>query len=565
MSSSARETGHSPCAWTALVAALLLPLALLFATDAPAQQRKAPPPRLFVGLGDLHHPVSTSNRLAQRFFNQGLTFVYAFNHQEAVRSFQRAAELDPKLAIAHWGMALALGPNYNSGMDSERAERARQALRRAEAIAAREPSTSAAERDYIAALQPRFAPSDASGVDPAEAYEVAMRALAQRYPDDPDAATLFADSMMTPRAWNLWNADGTPAPGTEEIVATLESVLARHPEHVGANHFYIHAIEASPNPGRGLPSADRLTRLAPAAGHLVHMPAHIYDRVGDHAAAARANKAAVEADDAYIRQLGSPNPYQRYYAHNLHFLAISYTNQGRYRDAIATAKAFAKRVAINVPGVPRLAEYMPAVALINVRFEKWDEIAKLPAPPEAYGALRAVWHFARGMAFAGRGRPNAARAERDALARTMAAIPADEMWGRSLAADVFGIAVGMLDASIAVLRNDTAGAIATLRRAAAAEDALAYDEPAVWYIPARESLARVLLATGDPAEAETVLRDELSRRPHSGRALFILAESQRRQLLDAAAVERDFERAWKDADTQPRIGGTAVSPLFGER
>ena len=218
-----------------------------------------------------------------------------------------------------------------------------------------------------------------------------------------------------------------------------------------------------------------------------------------------------------------------------------------------------------MPAAPRLADYMPAVALINVRFEKWDEVVKLPAPPKAYGALRAVWHFARGMAFAGSARPNAARAERDGLARTMAAIPADEMWGRSTAADVFAIAIGLLDANIAVLRNDTAVAVATLQRAAEAEDALAYDEPSVWYLPPRESLAGVLLAGGDPAGAEKVLRDELSRRPQSGRALFILADAQRRQLLDATAVERDFDRAWKDADTQPRIGGGAVSRLFGAR
>jgi hypothetical protein len=295
------------------------------------------------------------------------------------------------------------------------------------------------------------------------------------------------------------------------------------------------------------------------------MPAHIYDRVGNHAAAARANKAAVDADEAYLRQLAAPNPYQRYYAHNLHFLAVSYTSQGRYRDAIRAARAFARRVAAGAPGVPRLAEYLPGVALINVRFEKWDEIARLPAPPTAYPGLRAVWHFARGMAFAGRGQSKAAQAQRDALERTMAAIPEHEMWGRSRARDVFAIALGMLEANIAVLRNDTAEAIALLRAAAATEDAQPYDEPSVWYVPPREPLAGLLLAGADAAGAEQVLRDELSRRPNSGRALFILAAAQRMQQKDYAAVEGDFERAWKAADAEPRIGGGAVSRLFGAR
>ena len=546
--------------------ALLLPLALQLALplDAsaqhhPAQHHRARPAkprteqavRLFAGLGDLHHPVSTRNPLAQKFFDQGLTFVYAFNHQEAVRSFERAAELDPDLAIAHWGIALALGPNYNAGIDEARAERARAVLRRADEIAARSGRTTPAERDYIAALKLRFAAP--GGLETAGKYQDAMRQLMQRYPDDPDAATLFADSAMTPRAWKLWNADGTPAPGTDEIVATLEAVLARHPDHVGANHLYIHAIEASPNPARGLASAGRLLRLAPAAGHLLHMPAHIYDRVGDHAAAARSNEAAVAADEAYFRQLAMRNPYQGYYVHNLHFLAISYTHQGRYRDAMRAVRAFARRVGLNSPGTPRLPDYLPAPTLINVRFEQWDAVLARPAPPESYRSLRAVWHFGRGMAFAGKGRLDAAIRQRAALAKVLTGVPADEGWGRSKASDVFAVAAGMLDARIALLRNDRDEAIARLRAAAAIEDTLAYQEPAVWYIPPREALADELLAAGRGEEAEQVIRDELARRPNSGRALHVLIAALRAQGKDATDAVRAFAAAWKDADTIPRV------------
>ena len=547
-------------AWR-LACAGMLCAALWFPVIAAAAQHAAPKPATLVdGLGHLHHPVSTQNALAQRFFDQGLTFVYAFNHQEAVRSFRRVAELDPQLAMAHWGIALALGPNYNARMDEAQPEEARHALQRAADLAAGNPSTTEAERSYIAALTLRFAEtSDLASTAAADNYRDAMRELMRHNPDDPDAAALFADSVMTPHAWRLWNADGTPAEGTSEIIGVLESVLAKNPDHIGANHFYIHAVEASPNPERGLPSADRLMVLAPAAGHLLHMPAHIYDRVGLHAAAARANAAAVAADRAYLNKLVGSNPYAGYFNHNLHFLAIAKTNAGRYRDAIRAAKAFAHRVGSNAPGIPRLEEYLPAVALIDVRFGKWDEISRLPAPPKSYAGLRAVWHFARGMARAAKGQPDAAQRERDAMTKTLAAISAEERWGNNAAADIFAIASALLDGNIALSRGDGTEAIERFQAAARVDDALAFDEPAPWYIPPREALARAMLEAGDAAGAENVLREELARRPKGGRALFALIKAMQQQAKPTVALEQEFAVAWKDADVSPWVGYAAPS------
>jgi tetratricopeptide (TPR) repeat protein len=540
---------------------LLSILALLLAQPAIAHPDGSPhqparhgkPATLVQGLGNHHHPVSTKNAQAQRFFDQGLAYVYAFNHQEAIRSFRRGALLDPNLAMAHWGIALALGPNYNAAeLSTAQANAAQAALARAQVLGA---NATGNEQAYIAALVARFAEPLAH--DPAMAaqnYRDAMRAVMQRYPGDPDAATLFADAAMVLRPWRLWNKDGTPAEGTAEILSALESVLARDPNHIGANHFYIHAIEASPYPERALASADRLPRLAPAAGHLVHMAAHIYDRVGDHAASARANAAAVAADRAYFRQSTAPNPYQGYYAHNLHFLAIAHTLQGRYRDAIKAARQFGRQVASTIPDVPGIEGFLPAPALINVRFRKWDEVLKLPRPPRAYAGPLAVWHFARGMALAARGRIKAAEAERVEFAGALAEMPAGEAWGRNRAADVLGIAAAMLDGNLAWALGERSAAIAFFESGVAAEDALSYDEPVPWYLPVREPLGAALLAGGDAAAAENVFVAELGKHPRSGRALFGLAAALKAQGKPVEGAEREFVQAWKNADSQPSLG-----------
>ena len=547
-----REFPRSIAAWI---------LALVQSLPALAHQGEGPappgggrkPPTLVAGLGQHRHVVSTSNASAQRYFDQGLAYVYAFNHQEAGRSFRRAAALDPALAMAHWGVALALGPNYNSAeLNPARAEEARAALQRAQALAG---GASESEQGYVAALAQRYAePLDPDPAKAAQNYRDAMRALMQQYPEDPDAAALFADAAMQLRPWRLWNRDGTGAEGTAEIVTVLEATLKRDPDHIGANHFYIHAIEASPNPERALASAARLPRLAPAAGHLVHMAAHIYDRVGDHAASARANAAAIAADRAYFRQSTAPNPYQGYYAHNLHFLAVAHTMQGRYRDALAAANQFGRHVASTLPDIPGVEGFLPAPALINVRFQRWDRILKLPRPPPAFAGPRAVWHFARGAAFAARGQIARAADERDGFVQALAAVPADEAWGRNRAADIFAVASALLDGYLAVSSGDRVEAVRHFTRAAAAEDALAYDEPAPWYVPAREPLGAVLLASGDAAGAEQVFNAELARHLRSGRALFGLAAALKAQGKPAAAIEQQFARAWKNADSVPRLG-----------
>lgn len=358
---------------------------------------------LVTGLGDHHHPVSTQNEEAQLFFDQGLKWIFAFNHDEAVRSFKRAAELDPQLAMAYWGIAYALGPNINLDVDLEREKAAYEATQKALTLASKAPEH---ERAYIEALAKRYS------IDPnadlkklAVDFKNAMGELARRYPDDLDAATLYAESAMDLRPWQLWNKDGTPAEGTEEIVAVLESVLRRNPNHIGANHYYIHAVEASPHPEWALPSAERLETLAPAAGHLVHMPAHIYMRIGDYEAAARRNEIAVMADRAYFQAGNMQGIYGLgYYSHNLHFLAIAHAMQGRFSDAKKAADQLVEHVGPYVKDISLLEGFMPTPMLILVRFHQWEDILKLPQPDPNMALTTALWHFARGMAYAATGK-----------------------------------------------------------------------------------------------------------------------------------------------------------------
>jgi hypothetical protein len=522
----------------------------LFAHDHAAHEAR--PATLVQGLGNLHHPVSTRNPLAQRFFDQGLTCVYAFMHEEAVRSFQRAAALDPKLAMAHWGIALALGPNYNMEMETEPGRRALAAIRRAQELA---PGASGPEQAYIAALATRY--TDQLDIDPRKPnldYKDAMRALMQRYPDDLDAATLYADSMMVLRPWQLWSADGKRAEGTEQIVAALESVLRRDPNHLGANHLYIHAIEASPRPERGLPSADRLRTLAPAAGHLVHMPAHIYDRVGDYAGAVAANVSGAADDRAYIKRNGPGGMYpMMYYSHNLHFLAIANAMQGHYREARAAADQLQRHVTPAIKDMPMLEGFLPTATLIAVHFRRWDEVMKLPQPPANLPASTALRHFARGMALAARGDSSAAKLERAQLGEAADAVPKNATWGNNKPADVLRVAAGMLDGQIAVVNADAKSAMAEFAAAAKVEDELAYDEPQPWPLPVRETWGAALLSAGDAAGAEAVFRAELAKHPRSGRALFGLAAALKAQGKPSASVERQFAVAWRGADTKLSI------------
>jgi tetratricopeptide (TPR) repeat protein len=389
----------------------------------------------------------------------------------------------------------------------------------------------------------------------ARRYADAMRALAAAYPDDLDAATLYAESLMNLNAWKLWALDGTPAPGTLEIVAVLESVLARDPNHLGANHYYIHTVEASRDPGRALPSAMRLERLAPAAGHLSHMPAHVYARTGDQAGAARANLAGAGADREYLKSAPADSFYAlAYYPHNLHFLADSEMMRGRFAAAKAAADEVAALMAPHTQMMPMVESLITMQTSVLLRFGRHDEILALADPGAERPVERAWWRFARGVAFARTGRAEEAAAERAALAGAIAAVPDEALFGGTgleSAKTILALASTVLDARIAWARGDRDEAIERWTRAVDAADRVPYDEPPVWFYPVRESLGAALLQAGRPADAERVFRDDLVRHPRNARSLFGLHESLVQQHKDADAdwVKRAFDEAWRDADT----------------
>src|SRR6202049_2619893 len=371
---------------------------------------KTHPVTLVTGLGDLHHPVSTHNSEAQQFFDQGLRFIYAFNHDEAARSFQHAADLDPKMAMAYWGVAEAVGPNYNDPADSERYKHAHDAVQKAVELSAGGPPN---EQAYIQAMGKRF-PADPNSdlKKAAEEYHDAMRQVSAQFPDDLDAATLFAESGMNLHPWGLWHQDGTPEAGTDEIVATLESVMKRDPNHLGAIHYYIHAVEASNDPQRALAGANKLASLAPGAGHIVHMPAHIYIRTGDYDAAVKTNEKAAEVDRAYLKASGEQGIYpMMYYSHNLHFVAMCGAMNGRYAEARKNADLLAANVGPHVKEMPPLEGFMTIPMAGEVRFHHCTEILKMPAPDAGQKTATVFWHFGRGLAFAGTGKLAEAEAE----------------------------------------------------------------------------------------------------------------------------------------------------------
>ncbi|MGV0104340.1 Tetratricopeptide repeat protein [Nostoc sp. DSM 114160] len=512
------------------------------------------PYNLISGLGTIHHPVSTSNPQAQKFFDQGLNLIYAFNHDEAVRSFQYAAKLDPHLAIAYWGVALALGPNINSEIDPNRELAAYQAVQQALALSTQ---ASTPERDYINALAKRYSQdADADLYQLAVDYAKAMGNLVKRYPDDLDAATLYAESLMDLHPWQHWTKDGKPQPDTEEIVAVLESVLKRNPNHAGANHYYIHAVEASPSPERALVSANRLGTLAPAAGHLVHMPSHIYFRVGDYQGAMQANELAIAQDDIYIKKYQVQGTYpMMYYNHNVHFLMVASSMAGRYEDALKSAdKLVANATAID-PYAPMLEGFLGSKMLIQTRFSDWDAIFKTPAPEAKLPTTSALWHFARGMASAATGKLEDAASESRALLAAKQGISTKATIGFSPASTILDIASKVLDAKIARKKHDYESAIQLLEKAVVAEDALNYVEPPDWYFPTRESLGAVLLAKGDYREAEKVFRADLKKYPHNGRSLFGLQATLQALGKDEAAqlVKAELETAWKGDVRQLKI------------
>jgi tetratricopeptide (TPR) repeat protein len=524
-------------------------LCLGVAAQEHAGHAQSHPVTLVTGLGDLHHPVSTHNAQAQKFFDQGLRFIYAFNHDEAARSFQHAAELDPKLAMAYWGVAEAVGPNYNDPADPDRYKQAHEAVQKAVDLSA---AASPSDQAYIQALAKRF-PADPNSdlKKAAEDYRDAMRQAVSEFPDDLDAATLFAEAGMNLHSWGLWHPDGTPEVGTEEIVSTLESVIRRDPNHLGAVHYYIHAVEASPTPERALAGATRLAALAPGAGHIVHMPAHVYIRTGDYEAAVKTNEKAAEVDRTYIKATGAQGIYpMMYYSHNLHFIAMCAAMNGNYAESKENAALLMANVGPHVKEMPPLEGFTTIPLAVEIRFHHWSEILNMKAPDPALKATTVFWHFARGMALASTGKVGQAESELKIVSDAQAATPPDEIFNTPInnkTKDILEIAKDVLGAKIAMAKKDNTGAIAMLQEAVALQDTLKYGEPPDWFYPVRESLGGALLMNGDAAGGEKVFREDLERNPRNPRSLWGLCQAllQQKRDYDAGFVQKQFEASWK--------------------
>jgi tetratricopeptide (TPR) repeat protein len=509
--------------------------------------------QLFADLGALHHPVTTASPDAQAYFDQGLRLNYGFNHDEATRSFARAAELDPSCASCFWGVALTLGPNYNVPMLPDRAQAAWAALTKAKALA---PRATPMEQALIGALAKRYAgptPLEPAAMQPYnESYAAAMREVARRFPSDLDVQVLFAEALMDVNPWKLWSADGKPGLQTDEIVQTLEGVLARDPQHPGANHYYIHAIEASAHPEKGLSAADRLPLLMPGAGHVVHMPAHIYQRVGRYAAASQANQQAIAADQSYLAKTKPPGYYPMYLAHNFGFLAFSASMEGRAAAALQAARDSAKAMPPQMLSMmPGMDFFAAAPLFVMVRFARWDDLLAEPRPRDSFPILTGLWLHAHGMALAARGRLDEAAQDRSELQALRAKVPAEVTAGLNPARDVLAVAEKILAAQIAEAQKQPE-ALALWADAVKLEDGLAYSEPADWFYPVRHFQGAALLAAGRASAAEAVYREDLRRNPNNGWSLFGLSQALKAQkkIKEAAAAEKEFRAAWPRADIQ---------------
>jgi tetratricopeptide (TPR) repeat protein len=536
----------------------LLALAFAFLAGVYSSFAQSDSAVLLPGLGKHHHTISTKNPEAQRFFDQGLTLVFGFNHEEAARSFRRASELDPESAMAFWGVALALGPCINLDVDPPHEKAAYEAVQKALLLAS---SATERERAYIQALSKRYSSDpkvDLRNLD--GEYANAMRELHQHYPDDLDAATLYAESLMDLHPWKQWTLDGRPTEGTEEIIAVLESVLRRDPNHLGANHYYIHATESSPHPQWALASAKRLETLAPGAGHLVHMPAHVYMRMGDYVAAARSNALAADADRAYFRESNTSGSMydMMYYCHNLHFLAASYSMAGDFAHAKQAADEVAAHAALMLHDMPMAETYVPYPIFMLVRFHRWDDVLTLPAPNGGMAMTNAFWHFARGSAFAAKGQIANAEAERQILDTARQEAPADVEFSfySNKAQSFLDLAENILDARIAAVKGDHKQTISDWEKAVEVQDKLYYGEPPEWFYPVRESLGAALLLNGRADRAEAVFRADLDQYPRNPRSLFGLLKSLEAQnkTANVEEVRQEFAAAWKNADVPLELG-----------
>ena len=534
-----------------LPAAALAASALTFsagpagAQSHAAHQAGAVP--LYDNLGSHHYEVTVQLPAAQRYFDQGLRLTWAFNHGEAIRAFAEGERLDPSCAMCAWGIAFAYGPNINAGMDSASAVAAHAAIRRAQARAA---AVGERERALITALAARYAAvpgPERAGLD--SAWATAIGAVADRYPEDQEAQVLHADALMNLSPWNYWSKDGTPRPATPVMLQRLERVLAANPSHPGACHLFIHAVEAA-HPARAVACAERLAALMPGAGHLVHMPGHIYVRVGRYLDAIAANEHAVHADESYLEgpAISRQGVYaQGYYPHNYHFMNFAASFAGMSHTAIRSARAVTATVgAREAREHPWLESVTPVVWQTFVTFGRWDSILAEPLPPNDLRYLTGMAYYARGMAFAAKRRWAEARAALDTVSAVAAAFP--EGPNRT----ALRIGAEMLRGEIALRSGRHQAALTAFRAAQELEDGLTYTEPPYWYYPVRQTLGKALLAAGKPAEAEQAYRQDLEMFPENGWSLFGLARSLEAQgkAAEARAVRARFERAWRHADVR---------------
>lgn len=522
----------------------------LLANDlsAAAERHTAQVP-LFNNLGTLHHPITTTSSEAQQYFDQGLRLVYAFNHEEAILAFEEAARLDPSAAMAYWGLALASGPNINAAMNKAAERRAWDAVQKAHSHRAR---ASAAEQAYIDAISKRYDPNGHARKALDKAYADAMRSVWRQLQNDPDAGVLFAEALMDLRPWDLWTVDGRPKPGTEEIVSTLESILARFPDHPGACHYYIHSVEASPTPERAVTCAERLPGLMPGAGHLVHMPAHIYIRLGRYHEAAERNAHAADVDRNYLAGRKLSGDYaDGYYTHNLHFLWASLAMEGRRTEALKVARQLAGTITEDEVRKDKWKElYLPIPLWSMIRFGQWDDLLRAPPPPKPLHLQQGIWRLGRGMALAVSGRLPGAEGEHVVLAGVAKRFGRDRTQEEKTARTLLKIAERLLAGEIAMYRRQYDEAIKSLTEAVKFEEELPYNEPPFWPIPIRHYLGAALLRAGQPGKAEVVYRADLAKNPRNGWAQFGLMQCLRAQRKgrEADAVEEQWKQAWEHAD-----------------
>jgi tetratricopeptide (TPR) repeat protein len=509
---------------------------------------------LYDNLGTYHMAVTTSSPVAQQYFDQGLRLTYGFNHDEAIKSYREGIRADSTCAMCWWGVAYALGPNINVPMDTAAVRPAWEAVQQAVRLA---PRVSPREQAYIRALQSRYSSDPAAARPPLDsAWARAIGEVARRYPKDDDAATLHAEALMDLRPWNYWNNAGKPrAPSTLETVAILERVVKRRLDHPGACHFYIHAIEASTFAARAVPCAERLGSLVPGAGHLVHMPTHIYMRLGRWDEAVEDNTHAAHVDSEYLAARHPTGVYPiGYVPHNYHVMWEALNMLGRSEEALTAARTIVDKVPADVVRtIPPFEYYSPVVLFTLARFSRWDDILKQPAPAPDLRYTTGVWHYARGLAYAAKGALDSATAERDSVAAIAAAIPPEATANLNSMRTLLQIGERHLAGELAAGRKQTDDAVRALRAGIALEDELTYDEPSAWAVPLRQQLGAVLLAAGRPKEAETAYREDLVRYPNNGWSLHGLAESLKAQgrAKEAEAADAKFRKAWERADVKP--------------